>query len=269
MNTKTISTKHTNALHYRIVGEGKALLLVHGFPEDGGLWESVGAELSKQFKVIIPDIPGSGKSELGIQDISLETIAECLHEILEEENIAQVVLVGHSMGGYAALAFAQKYPEKLAGLSMVHSTAMADSEEKKETRRKTIKLIEKGGKKPFVQQMIPSLFSKEFIEQFPEKITIQMERGMALKNESMIAYYKAILARPDRTNVLSQATFPVQFILGAEDNLLPIGGMMQQTHLSNVNFVAVFQHCGHMSMLEQPEKLSQDLKNFAVYCYRS
>lgn len=269
MNTKTISTKQSKALHYRIAGEGNTLLLVHGFPEDGGLWERAGAELAKHFKVIIPDIPGSGKSDLGNKDISLETIAESLYEILEEERITKVVFAGHSMGGYAALAFAENFPEKLAGLSMVHSTAMADNEEKKETRRKTIKLIEKGGMKPFVQQMIPMLFSKVFLENFPEKMTLQIERGMALKDESMIAYYHAMIARPERTKVLNNAVFPVQYILGIEDNLLPISTMMQQTHLSNVNFVSVFQQCGHMSMLEQPEKLFQELKNFAEYCYRS
>jgi len=269
MNTKTISTKQSSSLHYRIAGEGNALMLVHGFPEDGGLWEKVGEELAKHFKVIIPDIPGSGKSDLVGKDISLEEIAEGLNEILVAENVSKVVLAGHSMGGYAWLAFAERFGNKLAGLSLVHSTALADGEEKKETRRKTIQLIEKGGKKPFVQQMIPSLFSESFKTKFPKKIATQMEHGLALNDESMMAYYNAMLTRPERTKVLKNAAFPVQFILGKEDNLLPIDGMIQQTHLSNVTFVAVYKQCGHMSMLEQTEKLLNDLKLFVDYCYRT
>jgi pimeloyl-ACP methyl ester carboxylesterase len=268
MLSKTISTKHSPILHYRISGEGNAVMLLHGFPEDGDLWEGVGRELAKHFKVIIPDIPGSGQSALGNDTISFETIAERLQEILIAEGIAKIVFVGHSMGGYTALAFASLFTEKVAGLSMVHSTALADSEDKIETRKKTITLIEKGGKKPFVQQMMPSLFSEGFKQQFSEKILAQIERGMALKEDSMIAYYKAMFSRPERTNVLRDALFPVQFILGNEDNLLPINCMMQQTHLSNVNFVSVYQQCGHMSMLEQPEKTLHDLKQFANYCYR-
>ena len=117
--------------------------------------------------------------------------------------------------------------------------------------------------------MIPSLFSESYKKKHPEKIEAQIESGLAMKDESMIAYYKAIMMRPDSRDVLKNAPFPVQMILGEEDNLLPINNMTQQTHLPNVNFVSIYPQCGHMSMLEQPEKLYNDLKMFADYCYRS
>src|SRR5690606_25097329 len=115
------------------------------------------------------------------------------------------VMVGHSMGGYIALAFAEKYPKVLKGLSLVHSTATADTEEKKETRRKSIALIEKGGKDAFVKGMIPNLFSNHFKGAHPEIIQKQIEQGQKLKAESMVGFYTAMINRPDRRNVLTEA----------------------------------------------------------------
>jgi pimeloyl-ACP methyl ester carboxylesterase len=262
----TISTNTFPKLSYRKEGQGPALVLIHGFPENGGLWKQVWPALSAQFTVIVPDLPGTGESALGVET-SMESLAGAVSDILSKESIEQSVVVGHSMGGYVALAFAEKFPGKVKGLSLVHSIASADNEEKKETRRKSIALIRKGGKEAFIKQMIANLFAPTFKTTHPSVIEEQVKRGMELEADSMVAFYEAMIARTDRTNVLKNASFPVQFIIGEEDTLIPSNTALTQSSLANRNFVELYKDTGHMSMIEKPGELAKDVIQFANYCY--
>ncbi len=262
----TIQTSQDTRLAYRKEGQGPAIVLIHGFPENGGLWQQVWPILAAKFTVIVPDLPGTGESEL-LPESTMESMAECIVAILKNENIGKAVIAGHSMGGYVALAFAERFGDMVEGLSLVHSIASADNEEKKETRRKSIALIRKGGKEPFIKQMIPNLFSPSFKEAYGSVIEEQVKRGMELEADSMIAFYEAMIARPDRTDVLKSATFPVQFVLGEDDALIPSNVGLEQSRLSSCNFVSLYSNTGHMSMMEDPERLSKDLIDFADYCY--
>lgn len=267
MHTVNFATNSFPNLFYRKVGSGPAVVLLHGFPEDGSLWDNIYPVLAANFRVIIPDIPGSGQSSLSQEDTTIEALAEAVHSILDREQISSVVLVGHSMGGYVALAFAEKYPEYVQGLSLVHSSAAADMEDKKEVRRKAIALIRKGGREPFIKSMIPNLFAPDFQENHPEAIQRQIERGMKLSADSIISFYNAMIKRPDRTNLLKESSFPVQFVIGRQDSVMPLAAALEQSRLAVVNYVSLYNNCGHMSMLEQPELLSSDLKDFITYCH--
>jgi len=268
MDRYYIETPVAPRLCYRKSGTGPPIVLLHGFPEDGSLWEPIGAELSRKYTVIIPDIPGSGESELA-GNPSIEDLAEPVSEMLRAENLGPVMLVGHSMGGYIALAFAEKFPSMLAGLSLVHSTAAADTEEKKETRRKSIELIRKWGKKPFIEQMIPALFAKDFRNEHPAIIERQIDRGMKLKEESMIAFYTAMINRPDRTGNLVKSAIPLQWIIGKEDSVVPVTAALKRCSLSDISFVSLYEGCGHMSMIEQPGRLLKDLEEFGGFCLKN
>jgi len=267
METQNISTATFANICYRKAGSGPVIILLHGFPEDGSLWDQIIPALIASFTVIIPDIPGSGRSIPAGEADDMEKLAEGICEILHHEQIDTAVIAGHSMGGYVALALAERQQTLVKGLSLVHSTAKADKDEKKETRRKSIELIRKGGKEPFVNGMIPNLFAPAFRESHPHVVQRQTERGMELKAEHMIGFYKAMINRPDRTNILSNAGFPVQWIIGKEDNVIPPDAVLPQSNIANVNFVSLYDNCGHMSMLEQPERLANDLSAFVVYCY--
>jgi pimeloyl-ACP methyl ester carboxylesterase len=263
-----ISTRNFSQLSYSKEGSGPVVALIHGFPESKGLWAEVSPILAGSFTVLAIDVPGAGESGPPAE-VSMESLAEALNEVLEHEEIEQAVVVGHSMGGYIALAFAEKYPQKVRGLSLVHSIASADNEEKKETRKKSADLIRKGGKEPFIKQMIPNLFSPEFREQHPSVIERQVKRGMELAAESMIAFTEAMMHRPDRTSVLKNAAFPVQFIIGEDDALIPTKTALQQTSLATRNFVSLYRDTGHMSMIEHAVGLAKDLGEFTSYCFNN
>jgi len=267
MQNITINTDRFPKLHYRKTGNGPAVVLVHGFPEDGSLWEHIYPALAGRYTVLIPDIPGSGESLLSDETVTIEELAASVEAVLSNENISEAVMVGHSMGGYITLAFAERHKAWLKGISLVHSTATADTDEKKKTRQKAIELIRKGGKEPFVKGMVPNLFSDSFKELHQDIIEKQVERGMKLEDSSMIAFYNAMINRPDRTSILKNASIPVQWIIGKEDSVVPVNSALQQARMARVNFVSLYSHCGHMSMLEQPEKLANDLKDFISYCF--
>ena len=267
MQDITIKAEHFPNLHYRKTGSGPAVVLIHGFPEDGSLWEHIYPALAGLYTVLVPDIPGSGESLLGDENVTIEELAGSIEAILAHENISEAVIVGHSMGGYITLAFAEKRRAWLRGISLVHSTATADTEEKKKTRQKAIELIRKGGKEPFVKGMVPNLFSDTFKELHPDIIEKQVERGMKLEDSSMIAFYNAMINRHDRTSILKDTSIPVQWIIGKEDTVVPVNIALQQARMAKVNFLSLYSYCGHMSMLEQPEKLASDLKDFISYCF--
>jgi pimeloyl-ACP methyl ester carboxylesterase len=263
----SIETKENKKLYYIKDGSGPAILLIHGFPESSSLWELLLPLLSSSYTVIAPDIPGAGASELPSDGVSMESIAESINDILEHECIEEALIAGHSMGGYAALAFAERYPEKVKGLSLIHSIASADNDEKKENRRKSIELIRKGGKEPFIKQMIPNLFSPTFKDAHPSVIEEQVKRGMELAAESMMAFTKAMMERPDRSGLLKDAEFPIQFIIGKEDGVIPPKQALAQSTAASCNFVSLYENTGHMSMIENVAELGNDLNEFAQYCY--
>src|SRR5580704_12222233 len=129
----------TSSIFYKIDGKGIPVMLIHGFAEDSGIWDLQADLLAKNCCLIRPDLPGSGKSFI-LDDAeadpvkklpeTMEEYADGLKSILDAENIASCIMIGHSMGGYVSLAFAEKYPDQLSALGLFHSTSFADSEEK-------------------------------------------------------------------------------------------------------------------------------------------
>lgn len=261
-----INTPVSSRLYYRKMGKGPAVVLLHGFPENGTLWRNVWDSLAASYTLLIPDFPGSGGSALD-KETSMRDMAECVKAILDEEKISEAVIAGHSMGGYAALAFAFSYPDRVAGLSLVHSTPVADDEEKRKTRVKSIELIQKGGKKAFIGQMVPNLFSTVSRERLSSLINNLVEDGANMSDDSLINFYRAMLGRDDYSDQLETAAFPIQWIIGSEDNIMPYKRILKHCHQSAVNFVSFYHNCGHMGMFEAPEKLTGDLNDFIEFCH--
>lgn len=264
--TPIIRTKQDARFAYRRVGEGPALMLLHGFPASGILWNPLVELLSRDHCLLIPDLPGAGASDLIQKNPGIEDLAAIVPAVLDDAGIDHCVLAGHSMGGYVTMAAAELYPQSLRGLMLVHSTATADDEPKKEKRRKSIALIQKGGRYPFVRDMTPVLFGKTFRTAHPEAVAAMMEEGLKLTDESMIAFYTAMMNRPDRRHVLANLPFPAAWALGAEDEIIPWQSCLQQSTLPDVTFISLYPSCGHLSMIEHAPTLANQLRTFVRYC---
>lgn len=254
-------------LNYTKKGAGPALVLIHGFPDSSRIWESIADKLSAHFTVLTPDLPGSGGTPL-TESTLLPAMAEGIMDMLRIEHISSSVIAGHSMGGYTALAFARAYPDAVRGLSLVHSTPAADDDEKKANRLKAIELIMNGGKEAFIKQMNVNLFSADFRKDNPDIMQWKAEQGMQVSETALANFYHAMIAREDNTELLNDADFPVQWILGREDSIINFAKILPLCHRSVVNFVSLYEGCGHTSMLEHPEKLASDLMEFASWCHR-
>ncbi len=261
-----ISTPVCKGLFYRKMGNGPVLILIHGFPSDGTVWSQIQQELSESFTLLIPDLPGSGSSHLeGIADIGYMT--DCIKALMGAEGIKKAVIAGHSMGGYVGCEFAVRYPDLVAGLSLIHSVPVADDEEKKNLRLKSIELIRKGGKSTFIRQLIPNLFSNNFKQTNPAVVESQVKLALELDDKSLINFYYAMIGRRDNRSALIDSGFPIQWIIGMDDNVIFYKKILELCYKSQINFVTFKNNCGHMSMLETPASLITDLKEFTEYCF--
>lgn len=264
----SIKTNISPGLYYRKMGSGPTLALLHGFPESSDIWRKVWDNLARKYTLIIPDFPGSGESVLQ-HDTSIPAMAGCVAEILAHEGITKAVIAGHSMGGYIALAFAEQYPDKAAGVSLINSTAAADDEEKKKNRLKTIELIQKGGKSAFIKQMVYNLFAEGFKQSNPDLIEEQVTLAMETDERALINYLRAMMDRKDQRNWLKTTSIPIQWVAGIEDNIIYYKKILEQCAESGINFVTFYNNCGHMAMLEDPDKLIHDLDTFVDHCYEN
>jgi pimeloyl-ACP methyl ester carboxylesterase len=252
---------------YRDEGKGKVVVLIHGFGEDGTVWENQKAYLSTYFRVIVPDLPGSGKSPL--TDVSMENMAAFIHAILIQEKIAQVTMIGHSMGGYVTLAFADKHPEMLQGFGLFHSTARPDADEKKEGRRKSIRMIEQYGAEAFIKQTLPNMFSSSYRQAQPDRVDEYIRRGLETDSKSLIAYYEAMIQRPDRTAVLEDTKVPVLFIIGKDDTAVPPESVLPLVTIPPISSVHIFEKVAHMGLWEVYEDSNILLHQFVTFCQQS
>jgi len=256
---------------YSVHGKGDPVVLLHGFAEDGDVWKYQLEDLAAGYFVIVPDLPGSGRSDMA-DDMSIEGMALCVKKIIEHElpanaSLAEVgiTMIGHSMGGYITLAFANKYPGLLAGFGLFHSTAFADTEEKKATRRRGIAFIQTHGSYEFIRQSTPNLFTEEF----RIKNDIEVEKMMAqyghFNPAALVAYYEAMIQRPNLTSVLQSFKKPILFIIGKQDKAIPFEDSMKQCHLPQMASVQILEKAAHMGMWEEKEKSSRALLSFLQF----
>jgi pimeloyl-ACP methyl ester carboxylesterase len=257
-------------VYYETEGTGPPLMLIHGFGEDGGIWRYQRAFLKEHFHLIIPDLPGSGRS--GLLSISpervssaIEIYADCMQRVLEKEGIEQCTMLGHSMGGYLSLAFAHRYPGRLNGLGLVHSTAFADNEEKKGVRRKGIAFIQRYGAQEFLKQSIPNLFGETFTREHPEQIEALTAAASNFTDAALVQYYHAMMKRPDRTATLKNVAIPVLFIIGKEDKSVYLQDSLKQCYLPAKALIDILCHTAHMGMWEQKDHVNDTIMKFLNY----
>ncbi len=225
------------------------LVLLHGHPLSPVIWDFLSSSLEDDYAVVKPDF-----SRL-TDHTSIDAYAEELHGQLSSSEKGPCVLIGHSMGGYIALAMAEKYPERVKGMVLFNSTAFADpdTDEQRQKRQDAQTMLETAGGHSFVEKAIPSMFSEEHRQILADEVQQLVDAHKNLPTEAMLAGLQAIRSRPDRSGVLQSASFPVLIIAGREDKAIPFERSEElRQKLSNAEFV-VLEHSGHLGMIEEPE----------------
>lgn len=254
-----------NGIAYYKEGKGDVVVLLHGFPMDKNIWLDLITVLSSNHQVIAIDIPGLGNSN-ALSLNAIHTIADQIHDLLQHEQVGKAVFVGHSLGGYIALAFSKQFSEMVKGLSLVHSTWKADIEEKKIMRLKVIDLINRGGTKAFLRELFPSLFAADNRIIFKLEWDALYNRHQTVSPASLIALYEAIMNRKNYAET-TWNEFPMQWIIGEQDQLLDPKDLIAQALQSDKSLVSLYPNCGHMSMIENRAQFEKDILEFTNYCY--
>jgi pimeloyl-ACP methyl ester carboxylesterase len=251
----------TKKIFYRSIGNHEPVMLVHGFGEDGEVWNDQIEFLKGKYHLLVPDLPGSGRSEM-INDMSMEGMAEVLHTIIHEENIDICTVIGHSMGGYITLALVEKYWNHVNAFGLFHSSAFADTEEKIQTRKKGIEFAKQHGAFEFLKTSTPNLFSPISKSQMPGSIQEFISSLSNFSTDALVSYYEAMMKRPDRTDILKRTEKPVLFIAGEHDNAVPLNDILKQCHLPEKSYFHILRKSSHMGMMEEPENANHIVQDF-------
>ncbi len=259
-------TFKNSSVRYSDKGKGNVIVLLHGFLESLHIWDNFSDCLSKQFRVISIDLLGHGETPCIGYIHTMELMAECLKSVMDSLDIKKFVLAGHSMGGYVALSFYEKYPHQIAGLCLFHSTAMPDSEKRKIDRDRMV-LVVKQNRRQFVSDLIPKLFAKENISKNKNDVTVAKQIAMNTSKQGTVAALKGMKERSSKELVLKNAVNSVLFIIGKKDVILAWENLLLLATLPKQPVTVVLENAGHMGFYEAPDETVAALENFARTCY--
>jgi len=235
-------------------GKGTPLVLIHGYPLDHTSWNEVASLLENNFDLILPDLRGFGQSTTVETPYTISDMADDLASLLDHLEVEKAALAGHSMGGYVALAFAKKYPQRVSGLGLVSSQAVADSPEGKDRRYQTAADVVEKGVNIVAEAMTPKLSTDASVQAFVRDVIVKQSKS------SVIGALKAMAERENLMSHLSSVKFPVVLIHGNADVLIPIERAKEiKTVLPSAQLVEL-QGAGHMPMMEFARETAEGLK---------
>ena len=242
----SVHTLESNSatIHYTRSGSGPVRLLIHGFLEDLHMWDDL-LEHIPGSKICI-DLPGHGNSSL-THEASIESMAKACIDVIKHENMEQVEIIGHSMGGYVSCEILRLIPDKVQSITFFHSTSRADSHEKKKNRDRAIELVNKD-RNIFLKNTISGLFRN------PEKHTVSIEehteQASTMDKKSIAYALTAMKNRKDSMALLAAASCPKHFYLGRFDQVLPIDAMLEEVDELKANSCVVDEESAHMGHIE-------------------
>ena len=244
-------------LHVADSGKGvKCVVLLHGYLESMYMWDDFLPLLTPSVRVITVDIPGHGISDAIAEKHTMELMADTLHDMLDAMGVERVTMVGHSMGGYISLAFCEKYPERLDGVVLLSSSPNADTDEKKENRRREKDVLAAVAPETgFAEKNRKRL--RDYIEDLVEQVHMTDEDGI-------VALLEGMIARKDQNEMLRQSAVRQLFILGKMDNYIPVEAAEAFVAKNPQAEVAWLEESGHMGFIEEPQACAEALLNFVV-----
>lgn len=248
-------------------GEGRPVLFVHGYPLDHTMWSAQISELSRNHRVLAPDLRGFGASPLGEADpdtgISMDDYADDLAHLLDVARVKEpIVYCGFSMGGYIGWCFIKKYRSKLAALVLCDTRAAADSGEVREKRLETAQQVNDHGSAWIAEQMIPKLFAETTRRERPEIVDRMAEVIRRTNPDSIAAALRGMANRPDSTPMLSMLDLPTLLIVGENDVITTKDEMSSLAKvIPNSEFI-VASNAGHMAPVENPAAVTKAMSDF-------
>lgn len=243
-------------------GTGAPVLLVHGYPLNKSMWDAQVAELSKEFRVIAPDLRGHGESDAPQGTYTMDTIADDLNALLDHLEVDKAVVVGFSMGGYATFAFYRKYASRVKALVLADTRPQADTPEAKLSRENTAQTVLKDGVNGVATATAPRMLAPTTVQSRPDVV----ERVKSIMASTPVNGYvgdlRGLAERPDSTATLAQINVPTLIVVGEQDVVTPVAeSEMMSTTIKGAKLVKI-PDAGHLSPLEQPAEFNKVLAGF-------
>jgi 3-oxoadipate enol-lactonase len=236
-------------------GSGTAMVLLHGYPLDGSIWSEVVPLLADRFELIIPDLRGFGESTTVDTPYTMDTFASDVAGLLDHLGFEKTALAGHSMGGYVALAFAKQYPERVSGLALVSSQALADAPERKQGRYDTAAQVAEKGIGVVVEAMTSKFTPDPRVQAVAQTVMEQQ------KPNAIIGALKAMAEREDLPALLVEFKFPVVLVHGDQDALIPVERAREVKNAIPRAHLVELKGVGHLPMLEAAEETAKVLRH--------
>ncbi|WP_295212192.1 alpha/beta hydrolase [uncultured Chryseobacterium sp.] len=238
-------------LNFERKGNGKeTLVLLHGFMENLSIWSDMEPYLSEHFSLLKIDLPGHGQSEIVAEVQTMEMVAEEVKKVLDDQNLDKVHLLGHSMGGYISLGFAEKYPESLKSLTLFFSTYLPDDAEKKEQRIKSYRII-KDAFPHYARAGVPNLFNPNERDILEGKIETALEVALSTNNLGALASVKGMVERTDKKHILENLEAKILVLAGKHDNAVKTEALIKGLP-DRTNIKSYILDCGHNGHWEKP-----------------
>lgn len=248
-------------LDYSEAGAGTPVVLLHGFPLSGAIWHEQQKQFSAHYRVIVPDLRGHGRSPAPRGVYEMDLLARDVLALLDALHITKAVIIGHSMGGYVALAAWKLASERFLALGLIASQAGADTEEGQQNRYKLVEKVVAKGSKVVAEAMLPKLFAPDLPIEAP---IIEPVRKLILDTQlaGIVGSLQGMAVRPDSGALLPKITIPVLILAGDQDQIIPPNKAKAMAAAMKTATLTMVAHAGHMPMLEQPEATTTALFNF-------
>jgi len=254
--------KRIDGIDYRDEGSGDPIVFLHAFPLNQTMWDDQVVEFAANHRVITFDWRGFGESPLGKGFSTMEDFADDLAGLLDGLSIEKAVICGLSMGGYASFAFHRKYPERISALVLADTRAAADNEEGRRGRFEMADLVRRNGAAALVDRMLPRLLGETTLLEKPavvERLRVMIESG---DPEGIAQALLAMADRADSVGMLPNIACPALIIVGNEDKLTPPAESEKIVQAIPDSTIAIIDHAGHLSNLEQPASFNSVLSVF-------
>ncbi len=253
-------------INFSDTGKGRVVVLLHGFLGSHLIWENTIADLSRSYRVIAIDLPGHGNTQNFGYVHTMELMAKSVKAVLDCLRIKKYVLVGHSMGGYVTLAFADLFPDNINGFCLFHSSGYADTEDKKRDRVRSAKVV-KANYKIYTHEVIRNLFATKNLKYLKKEISFANKIAYKTSKQGIVASLLGMKDRPARDIILGLVEYPIMMIIGELDNVLPFEQLLEQSKKIRNKTVLYLEHDGHMAFLENPRVTNKALRKFLRKCF--
>ena len=242
---------------------GTTIVLLHGFLENASMWNEISSELSKRNRIVTIDLLGHGRSDCLGYLHSMELFSETVEAVLKQLRIRKCIVIGHSLGGYVALAFAERNPQKIKGLCLLNATSNEDDQERKQLGTRANMMIQNNFTN-MVRMSFTNLFSEVSRVNYADEIKNGLDEALKTSVQGYIAGQEGMKLRPNRNHVLAKNDFKKMIITGRKDPVLDIQKSIEEAEKTNSKLI-IFPD-GHMSHIENFAKLIIVLKNFIKDC---